>query len=375
MKIAFIGQKGIPAIWGGVEYHVDRLSRGLVKRGHEVFVYARSWYTKKKIKEYEGVKLIYMPTIKTKHLDASLHSLLSSIHAISQKYEIIHYHAIGPSSFAFLPKLSGLKIVSTIHRLDWQAEKWGKLAKILMKIGEKIAIKIAEKVIVVSEDLWNYFYHKYGLKTVLIPNGIDEPKIREVDLINQKYNLRGRDYILFMGRLSPEKRVDWLISSFQELKKRNLKMRNIKLVIAGGESIATSYIKRLKKMSQDDPAIIFTGFVSGVEKEELLSNALIFVLPSQIEGLPIAVLEAKSYGQCCLASDIPPHKEVIKVNFDGLLFKSTDRNDLTEKLQMLIEDEEKIYLLREGALKEAKKRPSWSEMVEKVEQVYKNIIN
>lgn len=375
MKIAFIGQKGIPAIWGGVEYHVDRLSRGLVKRGHEVFVYARSWYTKKKIKEYEGVKLIYMPTIKTKHLDATLHSLLSSIHAISQKYEIIHYHAIGPSSFAFLPKLSGLKIVSTIHRLDWQAEKWGKLAKILMKIGEKIAIKIAEKVIVVSEDLWNYFYHKYGLKTVLIPNGIDEPKIREVDLINQKYNLRGRDYILFMGRLSPEKRVDWLISSFQELKKRNLKMRNIKLVIAGGESIATSYIKRLKKMSQDDPAIIFTGFVSGVEKEELLSNALIFVLPSQIEGLPIAVLEAKSYGQCCLASDIPPHKEVIKVNFDGLLFKSTDRNDLTEKLQMLIEDEEKIYLLREGALKEAKKRPSWSEMVEKVEQVYKNIIN
>ncbi len=186
MKIAFVGQKGIPATWGGVEYHVDRLSRGLVKMGHEVNVYVRSWYTNMSLKNYEGVRLIPMPTLKTKYLDASTHSFLSSIHALYQKYDIIHYHAIGPSSFSIISKLFKKGIVSTVHRLDWDTEKWGKMAKIILKIGEYISVKIPERTIVVSEELKNYFKTKYGIETTHIPNGIDPPELIDVNIIKNK---------------------------------------------------------------------------------------------------------------------------------------------------------------------------------------------
>lgn len=373
MRIAFIGQKGIPAIWGGIEYHVDRLSKGLVKMGHEVNVYVRSWYTNKKLESYEGVRLIHIPTLKTKYLDASIHSFLSSIHAIYQKYDIIHYHAIGPTSFSLIPKLFKKKIISTVHRLDWESEKWGKVAKIILKIGEYISVKIPERTIVVSEEIKNYLKAKYEIETIYIPNGIDLPELRNANIIKNKYGLKGRDYILFMGRLSPEKRVDLLINSFQNLKKITSKLEKVKLVIAGGSSATDSYVARLKGLSKDDSDVIFTGFVSGPEKEELLSNALIFVLPSYLEGLPIALLEAKSYGLCCVASDIPPHRELIRDGVDGFLFKPTSQQDLTEKLQILLDNEEKVKLQGENASKAAETRPGWKEVIERTEQVYREV--
>ncbi len=177
-----------------------------------------------------------------------------------------------------------------------------------------------------------------------------------------------------MGRLSPEKRVDWLINSFRNLKKITSKSEKVKLVIAGEVSATDYYVKRLKTLSKDNSAIIFTEFVSGLEKEELLSNALIFVLPSYLEGLPVVLLEAKSYGLCCVASNIPPHMEVIRDNVDGLLFNSANQHDLTEKLQILLDNEEKIGVLGENASKEAKTRPNWKEVIERTEQVYREIV-
>lgn len=374
MKIAFIGQKGIPATFGGVEYHVDELSKGLVTLGYEVNVYVRNWYTEKNLHSYKGVRLIHIPTIKTKHLDASIHSLLCSIHSIFQKSDIIHYHAIGPSFFSLIPRLFGKKIVSTVHRLDWDTEKWGKIAKTFLKIGEYISTKIPPRTIVVSEELKDYFKDKYGKETIHIPHGIDFPQPRPAKLIKEKYNLEGRDYILFMGRLVPEKRVDWLIKSFQSLNKHSSKLKNIKLVIAGGSSATDDYVQRLKELSKNDPEIIYTGFVTGIEKEELLSNALIFVLPSYLEGFPIVLLEAKSYGLCCLASDIPPHCEAIHSGIDGLLFHSDNFSDLILKLQTLIDDPEKVEIMGRNARKEMKKRPSWEEVVKKTEEVYQKLL-
>ncbi|MFQ6082626.1 MAG: glycosyltransferase family 4 protein [Candidatus Aminicenantia bacterium] len=374
MKIAFIGQKGIPATFGGVEYHVDELSKGLVTLGYEVNVYVRNWYTEKNLHSYKGVRLIHIPTIKTKHLDASIHSLLCSIHSIFQKSDIIHYHAIGPSFFSLIPRLFGKKIVSTVHRLDWDTEKWGKIAKTFLKIGEYISTKIPPRTIVVSEELKDYFKDKYGKETIHIPHGTDLFQPRPAGLIKQRYNLEGKDYILFMGRLVPEKRVDWLIKSFQSLNKHSSKLKNIKLVIAGGSSATDDYVQRLKELSKNDPEIIYTGFVTGIEKEELLSNALIFVLPSYLEGFPIVLLEAKSYGLCCLASDIPPHCEAIHSGIDGLLFHSDNFSDLILKLQTLIDDPEKVEIMGRNARKEMKKRPSWEEVVKKTEEVYQKLL-
>jgi glycosyltransferase involved in cell wall biosynthesis len=374
MKIAFIGQKGIPVTFGGVEYHVDELARGLTRLGHDVRVYVRPWYTKKELKSYKGVRLIHVPTIKTKYLDASIHSFLCSIHALFTGVDIIHYHAIGPSFFSIIPYIFNKKIISTVHRLDWDSEKWGIFSKFFLKIGELISVTIPKKTIVVSRELKVYFSNHYQRKTIHISHGITVPLFKEPDIIKQKYNLNKREYILFMGRLSPEKRVDWLIRSFLKLNKNKESLKDIKLVIAGGSSATKGYIRKLKILSKNNPDIIFTGYVIGKEKAELLGSALIFVLPSYLEGSPIVLLEAMSYGLCCLISDIPPHRDIITNRTNGLFFNSRDANDLTLKLKWLLSQPNEIELFGEKAKDKLSKRLSWNEVVRETESLYKSIL-
>lgn len=374
MKFAFIGQKGIPFSFGGIECHVDQVSRGLVRQGYGTVVYVRNWYTEKKLKNYEGVSLIHIPTLKTKHLDASVHSFLSSLHAVFKRYDIIHYHGIGPSFFSIIPRLFGKKILTTVHRLDWATEKWGKLAKIFLKVGEYVSIKIPHQTIVVSEEMKCYFKDKYNKEVIHIPNGVELPELSPIKLIKEKYNLMGRDYILFVGRLVPEKRVDWLIKSFLSLEMSSPAVKDIKLVIAGESSATDKYVKRLKELSKKNKKIIFTGYVEGREKEELFSNALLLVLPSYLEGFPIVILEAKSYGICVLASNISPHRELINHDVDGILFKIDDFSDLTSKMWNLIHNPKKISAIGGKAREAIKKNLSWDEVVQKTLDVYKSVL-
>jgi len=195
MRIAFIGQKGIPVTFGGVEYHVDRLSKELAGLGHDVTVYVRNWYTDKDMTSYEGVRLRHLPTIKRKHLDASIHSFLCSIDSLFRMYDIIHYHGIGPSFFSIIPRLFGKNVISTIHRLDWKTNKWGRIAKMFLKWGEFISAKIPQRTFVVSQDLLQHIKDKYERETIHIPHGIDLPKHRAPDLIKKKFGLKGDDYI------------------------------------------------------------------------------------------------------------------------------------------------------------------------------------
>jgi glycosyltransferase involved in cell wall biosynthesis len=374
MKIAFIGQKGMPATFGGVEYHVDELSRGLAKLGHEVHVYVRNWYTNKSLKKFEGVKLIHVPTIRSKYFDASIHSFLSSFLAILKDYDVIHYHAIGPTFFSLIPKLCGRKIVSTVHRLDWKTKKWGMIARFFLKCGEYVSAQIPHQTIVVSNELRCYFKEKYNKDTKIIGHGRNLPQKRRAKLISERYDLDEREYILFMGRLSPEKRVEWLIRAYQNLKNLS-KIRNIKLVIAGGSSATDNYVIELREMSKNNPEIIFPGYVAGKLKEELLSNALLFVLPSCLEGFPIVLLEAKSFGICCLASDISPHREAIKKGRTGFLFISNSLYDLENKLKLLIDNPRIIKRVGNRAREEMKRRPSWDEVAKMVIDVYQKILD
>lgn len=376
MKIAFIGQKGIPVTFGGVEYHVDRLSREIVKRGVSVTVYVRSWYTPKEDKEFEAVKLIHIPTVRSKHLDASLHSLFSSIHAVFSKTDIVHYHGVGPAFFSFIPGLFGKKIVVTIHRLDWATEKWGRFAKIFLKLGELISTKVPHGTIVISRELKEYFTKKYKRCNLFyITHGIGSVKKVEAKVIIQKYDLHRHEYLLYLGRLSPEKRVEWIIKAFIGLKNNSKKNKKIKLVIAGGSSSTDKYVNSLKRTAAGHKEIIFTGYVSGREKEELLSNAKIFVMASYLEGYPIALMEAKNYGNCCLVSNIPPHCESVTNGVDGFLFESSDFEDLEEKLDFLLNDHAQIELSGKNAREKMSKMPDWPEVAEETIDVYKKILN
>jgi glycosyltransferase involved in cell wall biosynthesis len=330
MRIAFIGQKGIPAVFGGVEYHVDELAGRLVRRGHTVHVYVRAWYTAGRPHYYKGVRLVYTPTVKTKHLDAFVHSLTSSLHALNSSYDIVHYHAIGPSVFCWLPKLRGRKVVVTLHGLDWKRGKWGGAARVFLKCAERTAVYLPDKIITVSRDQQAYLDQKYGKKAIYIPNGVNPPGPHPgTRTIAEKYGLRGRDYLLWLGRITPEKRVDWLVKAFKELKPA------VRLVIAGG-SDSGGYERSIRRAAADEKRIIFTGFVHGKEKQELLGNALCFVTPSYLEGLPIALLEAMSHGLVCLASDIPPHREIITTGVDGFLFRSESYADFVKEVKLLL---------------------------------------
>jgi glycosyltransferase involved in cell wall biosynthesis len=374
MKIAFIGQKGIPVTFGGVEYHVDKLSREMASLDHKVTAYVRNWYTDRKIKNHHGVRLIHIPTIRGKHLDASVHSLLCSVHALFKKYDIIHYHGIGPAFFSLIPSLFRKNVVTTIHRLDWETEKWKKWAKRTLKWGEYVSVKIPKRTIVISTELKKYIKEKHGKETIFISHGIAIPEPVPPALIKDKYGLDGKDYILFMGRLSPEKRVDWLINAFQSLDLTTADGRNLKLVVAGGSSATPEYSQRLQDMAKDTPDVIFTGYVTGVEKAEFFSNALLFSLPSSLEGFPIVLLEAKSYGICCLVSDIPPHRELFNSGIDGMLFKSDSRTDLCARLEMLIKDPQNTERLGKQAKVTLQQIPDWREVAERTLDIYRDIL-
>ncbi len=303
--VAFIGQKGIPAEFigtSGVEFYVEQKAVRLIKKGTKVSCYVRNWATPKQQTTYKRVKLIHVPTIQTKHFDAFIHSLLSSIHVCFTSADTVWYQAIGPSFFSFIPKIAGKKILVTIHGLDWKRAKWNRIAQLFLKICEKIAVKNADKLIVVSDDLQMY-YQTYYRKPSTVDAPITELHRREQpEIITKKYGLLGNDYILYMGRFVPEKRIEWIIEAYQKLHQTN-----IKLVLAGGASFTESYEQMLRKYAQDNPNIIFTGWVFGKEKSELLSNCRLFILASAIEGNPTVIKEITLYDRPSIIPDDLKH--------------------------------------------------------------------
>lgn len=324
MKIAMIGQKGIPSRAGGVEIHVEELAAGLAEAGAQVDVYCRRYYCKNRVKEHRGIRLFYIPTISTKHLDAIIYTFLATVAALGRGYDVFHYHACGPSSLCWIPKLFGKKVVCTTHGLDWKRAKWGAIGQDYLKFGEKVIGRHADEIIVLNEPMKEYFQETYHRDTNVIPNGVEAPELLEADIIKEKWGLEKNSYILFLGRLVPEKGIHYLIEAYQKLH------TDKKLVIAGGSSHSDDYVERLAAMSIGNDNIIMTGFVSGKTLEELYSNAFIYVLPSDVEGLPISLLEAMSYKRCCLVSDI---KENTTTSMDkAFVFKHGNVQSLYEKL-------------------------------------------
>lgn len=366
MKIAYIGQKGIPSRAGGVEIHVEEIAKYMAK-DNDVTVYCRRNYCSQYFKEYKGIHIKYINSINSKHLDAITYTFLATIDAIKQKNQIIHYHALGPSLLSFIPKLFGIKVISTCHGLDWKRDKWNKIAKKVLKLGEYASVKFPDKTIAVSNSISCYLKEKYKKDIIYIPNGIDKKVCREVDEIRNKYNLDKNGYILFLARLVPEKGAHYLIDAFNKCK------TNKKLVIVGGSSHSDDYVECLHGKAKDNKNIIFTGFLSGEILDELYYNAYLYVLPSEIEGLPISLLEAMAYGQCCLVSNIKENLEVIEDK--AIAFKSKSVEDLQQKLQYLIDNTEIVNRYKSESKKYVLKKYNWDDVSKRTQNVYKLLIN
>lgn len=371
LRIAMFGHKRIPSREGGVEIVVEELCTRLVRDGHTVVCYNRAGhhvsgaeYDAKIKNQYKGIKLKTVPTIEKKGLAAVSSSFFAALCCAFGRYDVVHIHAEGPAFFAWLPKLFGKKVVVTIHGIDWQREKWknGFGSKFIRR-GERNAVKYADEIIVLSKGVQDYFQETYGRKTHFIPNGVNRPAIKNAEIITEKYGLTKDSYFLFLGRLVPEKGIRYLIEAFKDVK------TDKKLVIAGGSSDTDSFMKELNELARDDERIIFTGFVQGQMLDELYSNAYIYTLPSDLEGMPLSLLEAMSYGNCCLVSDIPECAEVIEDK--ALIFNKSDVNDLREKLQDASDHSEKIIKMKLQATDFICEKYNWNDVVEETMKLYR----
>ncbi len=369
LKIAMIGHKRIPSREGGVEIVVDELSTRMVKLGCRVDAYNRygkhtagKKFDQRRGKYYHGIRLITIPTPKSSSLNAIVYSFFAALRALFGRYDVIHFHAEGPCIMLLIPKLFGIRVVATIHGLDWQRSKWGNFASDMLKLGEKIAAKYADEVIVLSRNMQDYFLENYGRKTHFIPNGITRPQIRKAELIRERYGLEKDGYILFLARIVPEKGLHYLIEAFYQMK------TDKKLVIAGGSSHSHAYMEQIREMASRDERILMTDFVHGQCLEELYSNAYLFVLPSDVEGMALTLLEAMSFGNCCLVSDIKENTEVVEEH--AVTFRKGDVEDLKRKLSGLLNAPERVEAIRRESQEFICAKYNWDEVVTETLKLY-----
>jgi glycosyltransferase involved in cell wall biosynthesis len=372
LRIAMLGHKHVLSNEGGVEKVVRELSTRLVSNGCDVTCYDRknkhvmdSAENLPKLSEYKGVKIKNCFTIDKKGLAAVSSSFFGTLKILFSNAEVVHYHAEGPSAMIPIIKfLSKKRVIVTIHGLDWKRDKWGTgFASKYIKFGEKMAAKYADEIIVLSDGVKKYFKETYNRDTHFIPNGVTQPDILDSKIVSSKYNLNKDSYFLFLGRVVPEKGIHYLIDAYNEVK------TDKKLVIAGGASDTDSYYDELKRKASNNQNIIFTGFVQGQELEELYSNAYVYVLPSDLEGMPLSLLEAMSYGNCCLTSDIEECADVMEDC--GVTFKQSSVEDLANKLQYLSDSEKIVQKIKLESSPFIIKKYNWDDIVNKTLELYR----
>ncbi len=360
-----IGQKGIPATYGGIERHVEEIATRLVERGHEVDVFSRLYYSHQR-GHFRGVRIRRLPSVNTKHLDAITHCAFSTLDALFRRYDVVHYHALGPSLFSGVPRIAGARTVVTVHGLDWERGKWGKLAAWFLKSCEVPAIRYPDRTIVVSKTLREYFRNKYAAETVMIPNGANPGVFRPINKL-KKYGLDRHRYILFVGRLVPEKGCHYLLEAFSQLD------TDARLVMAGGSSFSDGYVDSLMRIRDGNERVLMLGYVYGDLLDELWSNAYLVIQPSVLEGLSISLIEAISHGKCVLASDIPENLEVIEDC--AATFRTRDVHDLRDKMKLLLESPELVDRLAAKCRSHAENHYSWNRIVDATEAVYLDLIS
>lgn len=381
MKIIMLGHKRIPSREGGVEIVVEELASRMAALGHDVTVYNRKGQhvsgaenniiEYKKVYEYKGIRVRTIFTLPNKSLNAIVYSFFATLRACVTKCDVVHFHAEGPCSMIPLAKLFGKKCVATIHGLDWQRAKWGGFATRFLLFGEKMAAKWADEVIVLSTGVEEYFRKTYGRKTLLIPNGIAKPQLCESKEITEKYGIEKEAYILFLARLVPEKGAHTLMEAYG---KSDI---NIPLVIAGGGSHSGDYEKEVKELADkvnrsQEKQIILTGFIQGRILEELYSNALLYVLPSEIEGMPLSLLEAMSYGNICLTSDIVENTSVTEKY--GYSFENKNVDDLCTVLETLVKETQQCRkYTREEIQQFILDKYNWDDVVKRTLECYEGI--
>lgn len=362
VRVAFIGGRGLVSKYSGIESYYEQAGLELARLGHQVTVYCRDYFTPA-IGTRNGMRVRRLPTIRTKHLETLVHTLLSTLQVMTSDNDVVHYHCLGPALFSFLPRLVGKKTVVTVQGLDWQRAKWGRIAAAVLRCGERAAVAFPNATMVVSKMLQKHYREGYGRETIYVPNGANRIQRPAVEYLREQ-DLLPDNYVLFLGRLSPEKNCHLLIEAFEKVR------TDMKLVLAGGSSHTDAYVTNLRAHASE--RVRFLPWVSGSDLEQLLAGAALFVLPSAMEGLSLALLDAMAAGVCVLTSDIPENREV--VDGAGFTFRSGDGEELERMLDVLIRNPE---LRRQAGIRERdriEKQYLWPEIALAIENVYRQVL-
>lgn len=370
MNIAMIGQRGIPARYGGVERHVAVLSEQLARRGHDVTVYTRRWYYDPSWISSKHIRQTVLPSLHTQYLDTFTHTLFAAVHAVFQDFDVIHFHGVGPALFAWIPRLfTRARIVVTVHSLNRLHPQWNLLGRIVLLCGEWAAVHFAHRTIAVSHHLRTYFRQQYGRDVAMIPNGIALSQRAPNSTRIHRWHLAPRAYVVFVGRLVESKGAHTLIAAWKELQKKHPEaLGERKLVFVGDTHFDRAYGERLRRQVGRDASVVFTGWVEGEALASLIAHAGVFAQPSATEGLPIALLEAMAYGVPVLVSDIPAHRELIGET--AVRFSIGDHRALARLLVEAFTDP--AWFERQGARNRevVKKQYRWEVIARKTEAVY-----
>ena len=359
MKIAMLGHKRMPGREGGIEVVVEELTTRMAAEGHQVTVYNRHKKGYFAPKLYKGVKIIDVPTIEKQSTDAAVYSLLASIRAAFGRYDIVHYHAIGPSAFLFIPHFLRKKIIVTVHGLNYKTPKWKGFAAKFIQFGERMTVKYANQIIVLSNEQKKYFKEKYGRETVYIPNGTIVNEKEPADEIKKFYGLEAGEYLLYLSRVVPGKGLEYLLDAYRSVP------GDCPLIIAGGTEYVPDFRQMIEAKAAEDPRVKLIGFVEGKILRELYSNAKLFIFPSEAEGMPMCLLEALSYDCPCLVSDIPENIEVGGAYV--ISFESKNTEDLKRKLIYCLKHHDEI---RKESRKYIIQKFDWDTVVEETLRCY-----
>ena len=358
LKLAFIGGRGVISKYSGIETYYEEVGRRLVEMGHDVTVYCRTYFTLRQ-QLHNGMRLVRLPTVRSKHFETVVHTLLSTVHAMAHDYDVVHYHALGPALFSVFPRLVGKKTAVTVQGLDWQRKKWGRLASAVLQLGERASVRFPNGTTVVSQALQHRFRELHGIEAFYVPNGgllrerTQPHKILEL-------GLEPGNYVLFLGRFSPEKGCHLLVEAFERLE------TDVKLVMAGAASYCDEYGRELRTHASDHIRIL--DWVCGDTLDELLTNAMFFVLPSDLEGLSLALLDAMGAGLCVLTSDIPENREV--VHGAGFTFERGNVTDLAEHIRLLISHPELRQAAGSAARRRIEEQYHWQTITTEIEKAY-----
>jgi glycosyltransferase involved in cell wall biosynthesis len=359
MRIAIMGIRGIPANYGGFETFAEELSTRLVEKGHQVTVYGRSNIIKFSERCYKGVELVILPTISHKYFDTVAHTFLCVFHALTRKFDVVLICNSANAIFSFIPRLKGQKVAVNVDGLEWQRDKWNLAGQLFYRVSEFLATFLPDQVVTDSTFIREYYWRRFKKFSTYIPYGAPTQKVTTLEVLN-KFNVEPGRYILYVSRLEPENNAHLVVKAFEQVK------TDLKLVVVGDAPYSTKYIRDLK--STTDPRIVFTGYVFGQGYREFQSHAYFYVQATEVGGTHPALLEGMGFGNCVLANDVPEHREVMRDS--GLFFKTSQQDDLRDKMQYLVDHPEVVKDYQAKAVARIAAAYTWNRIADQYETLF-----